>query len=230
MHNRINRSAAHDSYLINLASADAVLLERSRNAFECELRRCTRLGIDVLVTHPGHATDGDRKRGLAQNAEAVTAALETVPGAVRVLFETTAGSGSALGASFEELGELIRRIPDPLTHRVGVCFDSCHVYAAGYDLLDDYEGVFARLDDTIGLARLGLFHLNDSASPFASRRDRHAHIGEGSLGERPFQRIVNDARFAAVPKVVETPKDGDALRSDRRNLARLRGYRAAGAV
>ena len=112
--------------------------------------------------------------------------------------------------------------------RVGVCVDSCHVYAAGYDLRGDYDGVIARFADVIGLERLRLFHLNDSATPFASRRDRHAGIGEGSLGDEPFRRIMNDERLAAVPKVIETPKEGDDPRDlvtlDRRNLAKLRAF------
>ncbi|HEX2202447.1 MAG TPA: deoxyribonuclease IV [Longimicrobium sp.] len=223
---------AHDSYLINLASPDPVLRDRSLAAFKAELRRADRLKLHALVTHPGNATDGDMARGLAQNAALVEEALAEVGGEVMVLLETTAGSGKVIGARFEELAEMIERIAPELRHRVGVCLDTCHVWAAGYDLVGDYDGVMARFGDVIGLDRLRLFHLNDSATPFASRRDRHAGIGEGSLGEAPFRRLMTDARFADTPKVIETPKEGedpkDLVTLDRQNLAKLRSYAEAG--
>jgi deoxyribonuclease IV len=215
---------AHDSYLINLASPDPALRERSYAAFAAELRRAAELGLDALVTHPGNATDGDLPRGLAQNAELVERALEEAGGSVMVLLETTAGSGRVIGSRFEELAEMIARVGPSQRGRVGVCVDTCHVFSAGYDLRDDYEGVTAALADTVGLERVRLFHLNDSATPFASRRDRHAGIAEGSLGEAPFRRLMNDPRFAAVPKVLETPKGDDMVTLDRLNLARLRSY------
>jgi deoxyribonuclease IV len=215
---------AHDSYLINLASPDPALRDRSYAAFLAELVRADRLGLDALVTHPGNATDGDLPRGLAQNAELVERALEEAGGTVEVLLETTAGSGKVIGARFEELAEMIVRVSPAVRHRVGVCVDTCHVHAAGYDLVDDYDGVVSRLADTVGLERVRLFHLNDSATPFASRRDRHAAIGEGSLGEGPFRRLMNDPRFSAVPRVLETPKGDDMVTLDRLNLARLRSY------
>ena len=219
---------AHDSYLINLASADPVLRDRSYAAFAAELRRAAELGLDALVTHPGNATDGDLPRGLAQNAELVERALEETGGRVMVLLETTAGAGRVIGSRFEELAEMIERIAPAQRDRVGVCVDTCHVFAAGYDLRDDYDGVVAALGDTVGLDRVRLFHLNDSATPFGSRRDRHAGIGEGSLGEEPFRRLMTDPRFAAVPRVLETPKGDDMVTLDRQNLARLRSYLGAG--
>jgi deoxyribonuclease IV len=220
---------AHDSYLINLATHDALLLDRSYAAFLGELRRANELGLDALVTHPGNATDGDLPRGLAQNADMIGRALEEAGGTVQVLLETTAGSGKVIGARFEQLAEMIARMPGSVDDRVGVCVDTCHVYAAGYDLRGDYDGVMNALADVIGLDRVRLFHLNDSATPFASRRDRHAAIGEGSLGDEPFRRLMNDPRFALVPKVLETPKEHpenpkDLVTLDRINLARLRGY------
>ena len=222
-------ACAHDSYLINLATPDPVLRERSLAAFRGELRRANRLGLDALVTHPGNATDGDVERGLWQNAELVEQALEEEGGTVMVLLETTAGSGRVLGASFEELRRMIDRVSPARRGRVGVCMDTCHVFAAGYDLRGDYDGVMARFADVVGLDRLRLFHLNDSATPFASRRDRHAGIGEGSLGDEPFRRLMNDERFASVPRVLETPKENpddpkDSVTLDRLNLARLRAY------
>jgi deoxyribonuclease-4 len=223
---------AHDSYLINLATADPILRERSYAAFVGELRRASQLGLDALVSHPGNATDGDLPRGLAQNAELVGQALEEVGGSVMVLLETTAGAGRVIGSRFEELSEMIERVPPGLRDRVGVCLDTCHVFAAGYDLRDDYHGVMERLADVIGLHRVRLFHLNDSMTAFGSRRDRHAAIGEGSLGDEPFRHLMNDPRFAGVPMVLETPKEHpddpkDLVTLDRMNLARLRSYVAA---
>ena len=215
---------AHDSYLINLATADPVLRDRSLEAFRAELRRAERLGLDALVTHPGNATDGDPARGLAQNAALIEQALEEVPGGTMVLLETTAGAGKVLGSTFEELAEMIDRVSPLQRHRVGVCLDTCHVFAAGYDLRDDYDGVMARFGDTIGLDRLRLFHLNDSQTPLGSKKDRHAGIGEGSLGDEPFRRIMTDERVAALPKVLETPKGDDLVTADLANLARLRAF------
>lgn len=215
---------SHDSYLINLATADPTLRDRSLASFKAELRRSVELELDAVVTHPGNATDGDRFRGLAQNAALIEEALAEVPGRTLVLLETTAGAGTALGATFEELAEMIERVSPEHRARVGVCLDTCHVYSAGYDLVGDYEGVVANLADSVGLERLKLFHLNDSQCPFGSRRDRHAEIGEGSLGDAPFRRIMTDERFAMVPKVLETPKGDDHTAADRRNLARLRSF------
>lgn len=218
----IGFTVAHDSYLINLATPDPALRDRSLASFVAELRRAGQLGLDAVVTHPGNATDGDFARGLAQNAALIEQAMETVGGETRVLLETTAGAGRVLGATFEQLGEIIERVSAPLRHRVGICFDTCHAFSAGYDLVGDYDGVMRRLDDAVGLDRLRLFHLNDSQNPFGSRKDRHAEIGEGSLGDEPFRRIMTDPRFAGVPKVLETPKGDDPTEADRRNLARLR--------
>lgn len=214
---------AHDSYLINLASPDEVLRRRSLDSLVAELRRCAALGIGHLVSHPGNYID-DRVSGIARNADAIAETLERVPGTTTLCLETTAGTGTALGASFDELASLIEAVPAPHKSRIGVCVDTCHVYSAGYDLVTDYEGVWSRFADTLGLARLRILHLNDSKTPFDSRRDRHELIAEGSLGEVPFQRLMNDERFAGVPKIIETPKLDDAETTDRRMLERLRGY------
>jgi deoxyribonuclease-4 len=214
---------AHDSYLINLASPDEVLRRRSLDSLVAELRRCVALGIAHLVSHPGNYMD-DRASGIARNADAITEALECVPGETVLCLETTAGTGTALGASFDELASLIESVPEPQRSRLAVCVDTCHVYSAGYDLVGDYEGVWSGFGDALGLARLRVLHLNDSKTPFSSRRDRHELIAEGSLGELPFRRIMNDDRFAAVAKIIETPKLGDAETTDRRMLERLKGY------
>jgi len=170
----------------------------------------------------------DRERGLARNADAIAEALERVPGRTVLCLETTAGSGTALGSTFEELATLIAGIPARLRRRVGVCADTCHLFAAGYDLVADYAAVWDRFDDTLGLARLRMMHLNDSKTPLGSRRDRHELIGEGTLGEQAFRLIMTDDRLAAIPKVIETPKGTDPAGNDRRMLERLRGYARRG--
>ena len=223
----VQATVSHDSYLINLASPDPELRARSLESFVAELTRCESLGIQYLVSHPGNYMD-DRGSGIARNAEAIAEALERVPGRTVLALESTAGSGTALGATFEELAELLGRLPAEQQQRVGVCLDSCHVYSAGYDLVRDYDGVLARFDAVLGLDRLQVLHLNDSKTPFASRKDRHELIGEGSLGEAPFRRLMTDARLAHVPRVIETPKGDDATATDTRMLERLRGYEAAG--
>ena len=217
---------AHDSYLINLASPDATLRTRSIESFKAELRRCHALGLDALVSHPGNYID-DRESGIARNADAIVESLEATPGATRLLMELTAGQGTVIGATFEEMAALIARIPATLRTRIGVCLDTAHVFAAGYDLVNGYDGVWAAFGDIIGFDRLGLLHLNDSAAPLGARRDRHALIGEGAIGDGPFERIMTDPRFATLPKVLETPKGVDMVTNDRRMLAKLRGFAGA---
>ena len=220
---RIVHANAHDSYLINLASPDPVLWSRSLISFTCELKRCEALGLDALVSHPGNFMD-DRAEGLARNAAAIGLALSTVPGRTRLLLELTAGTGTALGSSFEELATLVRLIPETERHRVGVCLDTCHVFAAGYDIVTDYDGVWDQFERHLGFGLLGAMHLNDSKMPMGSRRDRHELIGKGRIGGKTFKRLMTDARFADVPKVIETPKLDDATRTDRRMLNLLRRF------
>jgi deoxyribonuclease-4 len=219
----ITNIVSHDSYLINLASPDPTLAARSAESFVAELRRCHALGIGAVVSHPGNFLD-EREAGLRRNAEAYTRCLEAVPGPVMVLLETTAGTGTALGSTFEELGRLRELIGEEVRHRVAFCADTCHLYSAGYDLVGDYDGVWSRWEFVLGLAALRCLHLNDSKTPFGSRRDRHELIGEGSLGAGPFRRIMRDPRFTGVMKVIETPKGDDELTLDRRMLRRLRAY------
>jgi deoxyribonuclease-4 len=215
-------AGSHDSYLINLASPNGRLRERSYRSFARELERCRALALDFLVTHPGNATDGDRSAGLRRNAEAIGRALKLVGGSTRVLIESTAGQGTALGSNFEELAELLERIGPRFRDRLGVCLDTAHLFAAGYDLAGAYDAVVAELDRVVGLERVHLLHLNDSKAPLGSRVDRHEQIGKGHLGAVPFRRIMRDDRFRRVPKVIETPKGEDRVRSDRRNLSYLR--------
>lgn len=218
-------AGAHDSYLINLSSPDRRLWRMSQRSFTAELQRSARLGLDWVVTHPGNAVDGDLEAGLERNARGVTESLGAVPDAPRVLLELTAGAGSSVGASFENLRAIIDRVPEPLREKLGVCVDTCHAYSAGYDLVADYDGVWAAFDAIVGLDRLGLIHVNDSKHPFASRKDRHDAIGAGSLGFEPFRRLMLDDRLRGVPKVLETPKGDDGVTADRENLALLRGFR-----
>ncbi len=218
---------AHDSYLINLASPDPALSERSIASFVAELTRCHLLGLDGVVSHPGNYLD-EREAGLQRNARACAEALRTAPGEVMVLLETTAGTGTSLGSRFEELAQLRALIPDDLRHRIGFCADTCHMYSAGYDIANEYDAVWDEWDRVIGLEHLRCFHLNDSKTPFASHRDRHELIAEGSLGAEPFRRIMRDERFRHVIKVLETPKGDDMVTNDRRMLRRLRAYGRGG--
>ena len=220
---RVRETVAHDSYLINLASPDESLRRRSIESFVAELARCESLGLTYLVSHPGNYID-DRASGIRRNADAITEALSRVPGRTILCMEITSGSGTAIGASFEDLAALIEGVPEPFRARVGVCVDTCHAYSAGYDLVDGYADVWRRFDDALGASRLKVLHLNDSKTPFNSKRDRHELIGEGSLGERAFQQIMNDERLATIAKVIETPKGTDPTATDARMLARLRGY------
>jgi deoxyribonuclease IV len=219
----IAQIVAHDSYLINLATPDPVLSARSVESFTNELRRCDLLGIPAVVSHPGNFID-DREAGIRRNADAIVRCLQAVPGDVMVLLETTAGSGTCLGATFEELVALREAVEASVRHRVAFCADTCHLYSAGYDLVGDYDGVWRRWKQTIGFGLLRCIHLNDSKTPFGSRRDRHELIGEGSLGPGPFRRIMRDPRFRKVMKVIETPKGDDDVTCDRRMLRRLRAY------
>jgi deoxyribonuclease IV len=223
---KIHSIVAHDSYLINLASPDPALSARSEAAFVAELRRCEAFGIPFLVSHPGNYID-DRVSGLTRNAEAYTRCLRAVPGSPVLLLETTAGGGTALGSSFEELAMLRASVAKDVRQRVAFCADTCHLYSAGYDLVGDYDGVWQAWDDILGLDMLFCLHLNDSKTKFASRRDRHELIGEGSLGPQPFRRIMTDPRLTHVIKILETPKGDDGVSADRKMLRRLRRYARA---
>ncbi|MGH7510190.1 MAG: deoxyribonuclease IV [Gemmatimonadales bacterium] len=218
---------AHDSYLINLASPDPALSARSEASFAAELRRCQAYGISYVVSHPGNYIDS-RDAGLVRNARAYTRVLRAVPGSIAVLVETTAGCGTALGSTFEELAVLRSLIADDVRHRIAFCADTCHLYSAGYDLRGHYDTVWQHWDEVLGLESLVCLHLNDSKTRFASRRDRHELIAEGSLGPQPFRRIMNDPRLAHVIKILETPKGKDGVTADRKMLRRLRRYTRSG--
>jgi len=213
---------AHASYLINLASPDETLWEKSVLAFRLELDRCDALGIPWLVVHPGAHVGSGVANGIARVAAALDRALATAEQGAGVLLETTAGQGTTLGARFEELGEILEASKH--SDRVGICFDTCHAFAAGYEFRSaaSYAETMAALDRAVGLARLHGFHLNDSKGDLGCRRDRHEHIGKGKVGLEAFRLILSDARFRDVPMVLETEK-GDDLTEDRVNLGVLRG-------
>jgi deoxyribonuclease-4 len=196
--------AAHSSYLINCASTDRPIRKKSWEALADELGRCERLGIPALIFHPG--SHEDESEGIRLVGEAMTRALEEVPGRARLLLENTAGQGTALGWRFEQLAAMRAAVPAKLRRRVAVCIDTCHLYSAGYDIAteDGYEHTVEALDRAVGLANVRAFHLNDSKRPLGCRVDRHEHIGEGTLGLPPFRRLVNDPRFAELPGFVET--------------------------
>jgi deoxyribonuclease-4 len=205
---RLRFPMAHDSYLINLASPQETLYRRSIEAFLVELHRAEQLGLRYLIAHPGAFIDSDEMTGLARVAGALDEVHARCPGfRVRILLETTAGQGTTLGHRFEHLAEIFARVANP--KRLGVCFDTCHVFAAGYPLapLTEYRATMRHFERVLGLHRLRAFHLNDSLKPLGSRVDRHAHLGRGQLGLEPFRLLVNDRRFRTRPMVLETPKE-----------------------
>ncbi|MGB3212756.1 MAG: deoxyribonuclease IV [Desulforhopalus sp.] len=213
--------ASHASYLVNLATGKAELLEKSINNLVLELTRCARLGVPYVVLHPGsHGGDGV-EAGLERFIRALDRVMEQSGGTVQVLVETTAGQGTGLGSRFEELACILDNSQFP--ELLGVCVDTCHVFAAGYELRTSagYHATIDALEDTVGLERIRFFHLNDSKKECGSRVDRHEHIGKGAIGLGGFQNILNDTRFAKLPMALETPKS-DTLSEDRENLETLR--------
>jgi deoxyribonuclease-4 len=219
---------AHDSYLINLGTPDDALWEKSVAAFAHELDRCEQLGISGLVTHAGAHMGSGEEKGLARIAEALTRVLGERPGQkVRVLLEITAGQGTALCYCFEHLGSVLDQVGSEFKHRVGVCWDTCHLFAAGIDFTgeDQYERMVDSFDRIVGLDNLRAIHLNDSKKGLGSRVDRHEHIGQGAIGLEPFGFFMNDPRLANLPKIIETPKGaaGEETSNDLMNLGALRG-------
>ena len=222
-------ATAHDSYLINLASPDETLYRRSVEAFVVELQRAERLGLHYLVMHPGAHVGSGEETGLARVAAGLDEVHSRCPDyRCQVLIETTAGQGTTLGRRFEEIGRILALVKEP--KRLGVCLDTCHVFAAGYALApaEEYEKTMAEFDRVVRLEKIRVFHVNDSMKPLGSRVDRHAHIGRGCLGLEPFRLLVNDPRFQDRPMILETPKEeGDKDDMDTVNLNVLRGLASA---
>lgn len=221
----ISHPVAHDSYLINLASPDKTLWRKSIDAFVDELQRADRLGLLYVVTHPGAYTTSSLAQGIARVVQALDEVHRQTRGvSVQCLLETTAGQGTCVGWQFEQLAEILARVKDP--ERLGICVDTCHVFAAGYPLASkkDYRETMKALDATVGLRQVKMFHLNDSKRELGSRVDRHEHIGRGQIGLEAFRRLVNDRRFTQIPMYLETPKGiEDGVDLDVKNLTLLRG-------
>ncbi len=222
---KLKHATAHDSYLINLAAPAEELYQKSIAAFIVEVERAEALGLSYLVMHPGAHTGSGEETGLQR----VVAAFDEVHRAtagykVQVLVETTAGQGTCLGCKFEHIAYILANVKE--TKRLGVCVDTCHIFAAGYALAgDEYDRTFAKFDDLVGLKRIKCFHLNDSVKGLGCRVDRHAGLGLGMIGEEPFRRLVNDPRFAKLPMILETPKEAaDGTAMDPVNLAKLRSF------
>lgn len=195
----------HDSYLINLGHPDALALEKSRNAFLDEMQRCEQLGLDRLNFHPGsHLKKISVEKCLSTIAESINISLDKTSGVCAVI-ENTAGQGSNLGFTFEQIAEIIDQVEDK--ERVGVCIDTCHAFTAGYDIstLDGFNSVFSDFDRIIGFPYLKGMHLNDSKKELATRVDRHEEIGKGLIGLSAFEILMNDERFNDIPMVLETP-------------------------
>ena len=210
---------SHDSYLINLASPERELRAKSRRAFIDELERAESLGLDFLVTHPGAHVGSGVEPAIERFGKEMRQVYEKVPfGRTRVLLEATAGQGTTLGRTFAELAALLAAVGDD--ERTAVCLDSCHLFAAGYDLstATGYDAAMEELDAELGADTIACWHLNDSKGALGSHLDRHENIGEGQIGKIGFRKILKDERFFGVPKILETPKENDG---DERNLATL---------
>ncbi len=222
---KIGYPQSHDSYLINLASPDGELWEKSIEAFRVELTRAEQLAVPWVVMHPGAHTTSTQQEGIARVAAALDRVHRETPGLRAItLLENTAGQGSTLGWRFEQLEAILDRVAEP--ERLGVCIDTCHTFAAGYplDTKEQYDAMVGELAATVGLERVRSFHLNDSKQPLGSRVDRHEHIGRGHLGLRPFWHLLNDARFADRPMYLETPKE--TIDEEDMDVVNLRTLRA----
>jgi deoxyribonuclease-4 len=214
---------AHDSYLINIATPNPELWEKSRKALQHELERCDTLGIHYLVSHPGAHMGEGPDAGIARVAHAINQIHNEMPdGKAIILIETTAGQGTALGRSFEEIAGIIAGVEDKA--RIGVCLDTCHIFAAGYHIRypQPFGATMGAFDSIVGIIYHKCLHLNDSKKGLGSNVDRHAHIGEGEIGLAGFTNIMNDTRLCGLPGLLETPKEAPAYEEDRMNLDALR--------
>lgn len=220
---------SHASYLINMASPDDQLWQRSIDAMIDELHRANLLSIENVVVHPGAFRDSDLDSGITRIIDAISIVLDrTEDLSTSILLETTAGQGTCIGHRFEHLAEIMRRVDHQ--DRLAVCLDTCHMFAAGYDMASksSYNKTMKQLDETVGIAAVRAVHLNDSLRPAGSRVDRHAHIGRGEMGIEPFRNLLGDRRFHGIPMYLETPKEtegeGDeAVEMDTVNLKVLQG-------
>lgn len=216
-------SASHTAYLINLASPNTEIYKKSLDAFFDEMVRAERLGLPYLIFHPGAHLGSGENTGLKKIADSINILLKKVSDfKLMLLLETTAGQGSHLGYKFEHLSKIIEMVNKK--EKIGVCLDTCHIFAAGYDISNEYgyKKTFEDFNKIIGIDRLKAFHINDSKKGLGSRVDRHEHIGKGKIGLTAFKLLLNDAQFKNIPMILETPK-GKTMREDRRNLSVLKG-------
>lgn len=220
----LKKNLSHNSYLINLASQDELAFAKSLEAMVDEVKRAEDLGLDYLVAHPGSHLGAGEEVGLATIAQGLDQVHDRCKGfRVKILLEITAGQGTNLGNRFEHIGSILQQVKQP--ERLGVCFDTCHAFAAGYAMgtKEEYEATFQKFDEAIGLNKLLAFHVNDSKKKLGSRVDRHDHIGKGEMGLEPFRFLVNDKRFEKHPMILETPKEeGEDEDMDSVNLRQLR--------
>jgi deoxyribonuclease IV len=217
--------ASHTSYLINLASPEKIKYAMSCEALRHELIRCAALKIPLVVLHPGSHMESGVQASIERIASAVNRVFDKLPeNPTRLLLETTSGQGFSLGHTFEQLAAIMGKVED--RDRTGVCLDTCHIFAAGYDLRTEavYQKTFISFDSVIGLEHLYWIHVNDSMREMGTRIDRHEHIGQGFIGETAFKLLMNDSRLQAIPKVLETPKGKSEKDWDQVNLAKLRGF------
>jgi deoxyribonuclease-4 len=207
---------AHAAYVLNTATADEAKWERAAAGLRKELERSTALGIGGVCFHPGAATDGDREAGAKRAALAITAALQAVDGTTRILVENTAGAGTTLGRTAEEVGAILAAVPPPLRARTGYGLDTCHLFSAGHDISASAAALTRVLDEFEAAAGAppAFFHLNDSEGGLGSNKDRHVLLGEGKIGREPFRWLLQDRRSAGVPVVLETPQQNPDIAPD----------------
>lgn len=218
----IKEIASHTSYLINLAGCDKEKFDKSMVALENELKRASDLNIPYVVMHPGSHMNKGVEKGMSQISKSINIVFENTPNIkTRLLLETTAGQGSSIGHTFEQLASILKKIKNK--KRIGVCLDTCHIFAAGYDIRDEnaYDKTMALFDAAIGYENLFFIHLNDSKKDLGSRVDRHEHIGEGKIGLPGFACIMNDKNLSGIPKIIETPGEKNGQKWNSENLNTL---------
>jgi deoxyribonuclease-4 len=218
----VKKVNVHASYLINIGSADDALRAKSMHALIDELERCDLLGIDLLVLHPGAAVGGPKEECIKLIAQSINELFERYEGKADLVLENTAGQGTVVGCTLEQLAAIYKNIAEK--KRVGFCIDTCHAFAAGYDLSNGtgYEQFWQEFDRLVGIEKLRVIHCNDSKKECGSRVDRHENIGDGKIGIKSFTLLMNDPRFAKIAKICETPKGEDEQVNDARNIETLK--------
>jgi deoxyribonuclease-4 len=199
---------SHASYLINLASGDKEILEKSRKAFKDEIKRSTVLKLDAIIFHPGSFSGTTYENGIKNIIDSLNVLMSDITEeGPFLLLETTAGSGNTIGGKFEDISKIIKNVKRK--DKIGVCFDTAHAFESGYDVKNNYDGVFNEFDKLLGIEKLRAMHINDSKTAYASRADRHEHIGKGEIGKSTFNKLMKDKRFEKIPMIIETPKIGN---------------------